>query len=122
MSKKCVKSSVLLQNIIIITIIIITTVYCLSPVDGGWSAWDTWTACSHTCGTGHQYRWRSCGSPSPAHGGKPCGGNKTEKRQCVVRSCPGRVLTNKLTFPVPFCAVCAIMFICFVGIVAMFEK
>ena len=32
-------------------------------IDGGWSAWNEWQACSKTCGTGVQFRYRSCTEP-----------------------------------------------------------
>ncbi|KAJ7390494.1 hypothetical protein OS493_024526 [Desmophyllum pertusum] len=37
--------------------------------NGGWSPWGKWCACSKKCGTGLQYRKRSCTRPSPTYGG-----------------------------------------------------
>uniref|UniRef100_A0A7M5WIZ1 Hemicentin-1 n=1 Tax=Clytia hemisphaerica TaxID=252671 RepID=A0A7M5WIZ1_9CNID len=58
------------------------------PVDGGFTNWSPFTACSRTCGDGTQERTRSCTNPSPAHGGKECVGNTKESRQCKVKECP----------------------------------
>lgn len=58
-------------------------------VDGKWSEWKPWGACSVTCGSGSQSRLRVCDKPKPAHGGKECAGNSTETRKCTAKSCPG---------------------------------
>uniref|UniRef100_A0AAG5CQZ0 Cell adhesion molecule n=1 Tax=Anopheles atroparvus TaxID=41427 RepID=A0AAG5CQZ0_ANOAO len=54
--------------------------YC--PVDGGWTAWSSWTACSERCGFGRRQRFRSCSNPSPRHGGRPCEGAESEMNIC----------------------------------------
>lgn len=41
-------------------------------IDGGWSAWTTWTACSVNCGSGIQTRTRYCNNPTPENGGLEC--------------------------------------------------
>lgn len=58
-------------------------------VNGGWSPWGNWCACSKTCGTGSQYRKRSCTRPPPAYGGKPCEGQAKQTRACNQKLCPG---------------------------------
>ena len=66
------------------------------PIDGGWSTWGTWTACSKTCSAGTKHRSRTCTNPSPAHHGKACygreqGGLNVEARDsmaCTERPCP----------------------------------
>ena len=50
-------------------------------VDGGWSDWSEWTPCSESCG-GIQERSRSCTSPEPSFGGKPCEGEAEEAHEC----------------------------------------
>ncbi|KAM7440987.1 hypothetical protein ABFA07_009879 [Porites harrisoni] len=58
------------------------------PVDGDWSNWNKWTACSKTCGEGTQIRIRTCDDPKPLHGGKQCEGAAQEARVCNTRKCP----------------------------------
>ncbi|XP_078600508.1 coadhesin-like [Branchiostoma floridae x Branchiostoma japonicum] len=55
---------------------------CPQPVDGGWTAWSDWSVCSVTCGTGTQFRARSCTNPAPVNGGSDCQGLGQETRQC----------------------------------------
>ncbi|XP_073244555.1 SCO-spondin-like isoform X1 [Porites lutea] len=57
-------------------------------VNGGWSSWGNWCACSKTCGTGSQYRTRSCTKPPPSYGGKPCEGQAKQTRACNQKLCP----------------------------------
>ena len=61
----------------------------LLSVDGGYSQWSSYSACSKTCGDGLKKRTRSCTNPSPAHGGKQCQGASEEEAECKVRECPG---------------------------------
>uniref|UniRef100_A0A8W8MZT5 C-type lectin domain-containing protein n=1 Tax=Magallana gigas TaxID=29159 RepID=A0A8W8MZT5_MAGGI len=44
------------------------------PINGNWSEWTTWSACSVTSGDGCQSRFRSCDSPPPSNGGTDCMG------------------------------------------------
>ena len=60
----------------------------LLTVDGGFSDWSNWTACSASCGTGFQIRKRTCTSPPPMYGGKLCESNSsTEVRSCSIAAC-----------------------------------
>ena len=52
------------------------------PVDGHWSLWSSWTACSDTCGKGVSVRKRICDSPAPLYGGIPCDGPNVDKITC----------------------------------------
>ena len=52
------------------------------PVDGGFSFWSAWSACSATCGFGFKMRSRTCTNPTPMYGGKPCGGPLEEFLDC----------------------------------------
>eukprot|EP00118_Oscarella_pearsei_P020948 m.232382 g.232382 ORF g.232382 m.232382 type:complete len:812 (+) comp40078_c0_seq33:147-2582(+) len=59
----------------------------LKRVDGIWSNWSPWSACSVTCGISTVNRSRSC-SP-PRNGGKGCVGNRTDVKNCGnVVLCP----------------------------------
>ncbi|KAG8447614.1 hypothetical protein GDO86_014935 [Hymenochirus boettgeri] len=59
----------------------------LCPVDGGWTGWNRWGQCSTTCGEGTRQRTRSCFSPPPQNGGKPCVGNDKESEICLLPPC-----------------------------------
>ena len=60
----------------------------LISVDGKWSKWDEWSACSALCGPGTQLRTRTCTDPIPAHEGKPCAGDPNQTQACQVKECP----------------------------------
>ena len=72
------------------------SIHILFPlVNGGYSEWSNWTACSVTCGTGLRYRGRVCDNPEPQNGGLDCSeqpqlGNDTEAQQWVMQNCPGK--------------------------------
>ena len=67
-----------------------TPVFCYLaiPVDGGWTAWTDWVACSVTCGTGTQQRSHACTNPPPSNGGVICSGAPTESQPCATAPCP----------------------------------
>ncbi|XP_052105775.1 SCO-spondin-like [Mytilus californianus] len=58
------------------------------PIDGIWSNWNEWTACSLSCGSGTQSRNRTCNDPEPQYGGTYCSGNNTEEQRCKEDPCP----------------------------------
>ncbi|XP_078611401.1 uncharacterized protein LOC144881901 isoform X2 [Branchiostoma floridae x Branchiostoma japonicum] len=58
------------------------------PVDGGYSEWSPWSACSLTCGDGTQSRNRVCTNPAPSHGGQVCTGPDREEKACEMTRCP----------------------------------
>ncbi|EDO41039.1 predicted protein, partial [Nematostella vectensis] len=61
---------------------------CPEPaVDGGWSDWTKWTACTVTCGGGTRVRERSCTNPAPQGKGKHCEGSASETRSCGNDPC-----------------------------------
>ena len=64
----------------------------LFTVDGGYSDFGDWSACSADCGRGTQTRTRTCTNPAPAHGGADCVGDSSEARECNTHACPGNVL------------------------------
>ncbi|OWF56393.1 A disintegrin and metalloproteinase with thrombospondin motifs 18-like [Mizuhopecten yessoensis] len=57
------------------------------PVNGQWSAWSEWSACSRTCGGGVKSRKRQCNDPLPQYGGEPCKGNDSMSKLCNLQSC-----------------------------------
>ncbi|XP_076472307.1 uncharacterized protein LOC143301799 [Babylonia areolata] len=72
----------------------------LCSLDGGWSQWGAWSACTKTCGAGLRLRQRPCNSPVPKFGGALCSGDFVEKEICgnvpcsnsssYVQTCPER--------------------------------
>ncbi|KAM3915384.1 hemicentin-1 [Leptodactylus fuscus] len=58
------------------------------PVNGIWSSWLAWGACSKTCGKGTQTRVRVCNNPPPSFDGSPCKGQDTQTQICSDRHCP----------------------------------
>ena len=64
---------------------------CPPAIDGDYSEWSDWTACSATCGEGYKSRSRACNDPTPENGGRSCIdqglGLATEKAQCILNKC-----------------------------------
>jgi len=56
-------------------------------VDGGWSSWSDWGACSVSCGGGTQTRIRTCTNPAPYCGGSVCSGAASESQSCNPQAC-----------------------------------
>ena len=63
-------------------------------VDGNYSEWSDFQACSVSCGKGIQARSRSCINPPPQHGGKNCSayGPPVETKECSLRECPSMAI------------------------------
>ncbi|XP_061680955.1 hemicentin-1 isoform X2 [Syngnathoides biaculeatus] len=58
------------------------------PVDGKWSSWVSWGACSVSCGGGTRQRTRLCASPAPQYAGRQCEGNDVHIDFCNSDPCP----------------------------------
>ncbi|EDO47848.1 predicted protein [Nematostella vectensis] len=58
------------------------------PINGQWSSWEGWQACSKSCGGGVQKRMRKCNNPIPSNGGRTCRGRDLDERACNIKSCP----------------------------------
>merc|ERR1719149_91480 len=56
-------------------------------VDGGWTAFSAWAACSKSCDGGMTTRTRTCTSPAPMFGGKPCPQHAKETKNCNTHVC-----------------------------------
>ncbi|XP_052790106.1 coadhesin-like [Mya arenaria] len=57
-------------------------------IDGGWSNWSDYSACSRTCGQGAtRERYRDCSNPSPANGGQQCSGSRYQINTCPYFDC-----------------------------------
>lgn len=58
-------------------------------VNGGWTDWSAYSACSQTCGVAVKTRRRTCGNPKPAHGGRVCVGPDRSELYCShLPPCP----------------------------------
>lgn len=58
-------------------------------VNGGWTEWSPWSACSQTCGIAVKTRRRTCGNPKPAHSGRVCVGSDRQEIYCQhLPPCP----------------------------------
>ncbi len=57
------------------------------PINGGWSSWSRWSACSKRCGAGSIQRTRTCTQPEPKFEGRKCQGVNIQKRKCYLRRC-----------------------------------
>ncbi|XP_073439014.1 hemicentin-1 [Dendrobates tinctorius] len=58
------------------------------PVNGIWSSWQAWGACSKTCGKGTHRRERVCNNPPPSFDGSLCEGQDVQTQICSDRHCP----------------------------------
>ena len=65
--------------------------YLLLAVDGGYTNWSEWEACSVTCGGGSQKRSRTCTNPPPSGDGQTCLqqslGPAEETQECNAKDC-----------------------------------
>lgn len=60
---------------------------CPVAVDGGWSEFGEWSACSAECGGGTHMRSKTCTNPSSENGGKECEGDSEETDICNSQPC-----------------------------------
>ena len=65
-------------------------------VNGGWSDWGNYGACSVPCGGGTQTRTRTCTNPAPSGSGAGCTGDNSETISCNDGVCPGILTTITL--------------------------
>eukprot|EP00795_Rhopilema_esculentum_P010741 gene10741-19526_t len=70
-----------------VTLLRISNLFLVEPVDGFWGSWSSWSACSKSCDKGTRTRSRQCNSPTPANGGKKCKGAATDTEKCMRRTC-----------------------------------
>ena len=68
--------------------------FLFSSVNGGYSDWSSWSACTATCGGGSRMRNRKCNNPAPANEGKTCFdqqlGSEMESEACNIEQCEGK--------------------------------
>lgn len=62
---------------------------CSAPkkIDGWWSSWSGWSACSLSCGWWVQNRTRVCNNPLAQNGGANCVWSPIETQSCNTQSC-----------------------------------
>ncbi len=82
------------------------TVNSLAPVDGGWTAFGPYGACTVPCGGGTQTATRTCTNPTPANGGAQCVGSATQVQACNTQACALPPCLNGATNP-PTCNTCS---------------
>jgi len=58
-----------------------------AKVDGAWTDWSSWTACSASCEGGKRTRHRSCTNPEPKNGGNECEGSSSSSQSCNTEAC-----------------------------------
>ncbi|XP_035668196.1 complement component C6-like [Branchiostoma floridae] len=61
----------------------------VKDVDGSWSCWTGWSACSARCGGGSSRRNRACDNPVNSGGGQFCTGDSLDAKTCNVFPCGG---------------------------------
>lgn len=57
-------------------------------IDGNWTMWSPFSACSAVCGPGKRKQTRSCTNPRPDNGGKDCFGPSDNYTDCNLQECP----------------------------------
>ena len=69
-------------------------------VDGNFTEWGSWGACSTTCGTvGTRFRTRDCSNPTPMYGGMDCQklGDSEQTGSCPDQpNCPGKLVVESI--------------------------
>jgi len=61
-------------------------------VDGRWSTWTSFGACSVTCGGGLRTKTRSCSYDPVAPVGRNCTGPALFSEECNANECPGKII------------------------------
>lgn len=72
--------------------------YNICQVNVGWSSWESWKACTITCGNGQQSRRRYCDNPVPENNGVYCLGQGFDYNSCTLPACPGDKLSYYFIF------------------------
>ena len=88
--------NVQLHALILASVIIAFIPVVPAPVDGQWSAWSPYSACSKPC-QGIKSRSRTCSNPAPAFGGRACSGHAKEDTLCM-EGCTSRFFQCLNTF------------------------
>ncbi|WAR29819.1 ATS12-like protein [Mya arenaria] len=66
--------------------------YCAGH--GGWSDWESWSACPVTCDVGLRSRQRFCNNPFPSMLGQYCQGKSDDYTVCNTKPCKSEVAFN----------------------------
>ncbi|XP_065653689.1 A disintegrin and metalloproteinase with thrombospondin motifs adt-1-like isoform X2 [Hydra vulgaris] len=70
----------------------------ICPVNGKWSLWSSWSACSQPCNGGVKSRFRSCSNPTPKYGGLNCNGKNKKIHKCNLQKCQSRYVNLAIDF------------------------
>jgi len=68
-------------------VIIFAFYFCSTTYADTWAQWNTWSKCTKTCGSGRQFRTRTC-TKQPSNPAKCVGSNRMEQ-VCNPQACTG---------------------------------
>nr|XP_047125232.1 coadhesin-like isoform X2 [Hydra vulgaris] len=70
----------------------------ICAVNGQWSFWSSWSACSQPCNGGVKSKFRSCSNPTPKYGGLNCNGKSKKFYKCNLQKCQSKNVNLAINF------------------------